>query len=192
MRASDFINESANSYVYHVTFSNNVPKIQKQGLRPFQTSNWTTGDGERYNKEGGVFAFAHPEDAFKWAFKTNWEFKKPVSIIRLKRTDQWEKDPSADIMLQMGQGDALRSMGAVGPENFVDSFDFESFGSPVQNNQTQQEWMAGIVKKLSEHIGKVKGGYRLYSGKGKNLGTFPTKAGAEKHEREVQYFKHKK
>ena len=43
-----------------------------------------------------------------------------------------------------------------------------------------------------EHIGKVKDGYRLYSKKGsKNLGTFPTKAGAEKHEREVQYFKHK-
>ena len=43
---------------------------------------------------------------------------------------------------------------------------------------------------IVEHIGKVKGGYRLYSHKGKNLGTFPNKAGAEKHEREVQYFKH--
>ena len=43
---------------------------------------------------------------------------------------------------------------------------------------------------IVEHIGKVKGGYRLYSHKGKNLGTFPSKAGAEKHEREVQYFKH--
>jgi hypothetical protein len=43
---------------------------------------------------------------------------------------------------------------------------------------------------IVEHIGKVKGGYRLYSQKGKNLGTFSSKAGAEKHEREVQYFKH--
>jgi hypothetical protein len=40
------------------------------------------------------------------------------------------------------------------------------------------------------------GGYRLYSsqkdaktGKRKNLGTFATRAGAVKHEREVQYFK---
>ena len=40
------------------------------------------------------------------------------------------------------------------------------------------------------------GKYRLYSrkidpktGKRKNLGTFETKAKAEKHEREVQYFK---
>ena len=42
------------------------------------------------------------------------------------------------------------------------------------------------------------GKYRLYSrkqdpktGKRKNLGTFPTREEAEKHERAVQYFKHK-
>ena len=41
------------------------------------------------------------------------------------------------------------------------------------------------------------GEYRLYSrkkdaksGKRKNLGTFKTRAGAEKHERAVQFFKH--
>jgi hypothetical protein len=40
------------------------------------------------------------------------------------------------------------------------------------------------------------GGYRLYSrkkdsktGKRRNLGTFKTKAAAEKHEKQVQYFK---
>jgi hypothetical protein len=45
---------------------------------------------------------------------------------------------------------------------------------------------------IREIVRKVKGGYRLYSHKGKNLGTFDSKAGAEKHEREVNYFKHKK
>ena len=47
-------------------------------------------------------------------------------------------------------------------------------------------------------IRKLKsGGYRLYSrkqnprtGKRRNLGTFRTRAAAEKHERAVQYFKH--
>jgi hypothetical protein len=47
-------------------------------------------------------------------------------------------------------------------------------------------------------IRKLKSGeYRLYSrkpnpktGKRRNLGTFPSRAAAEKHEREVQYFKH--
>jgi hypothetical protein len=44
---------------------------------------------------------------------------------------------------------------------------------------------------VHEHIVKVKGGYRLVSKKtGKNLGTYPTKAGAAKRERQVQYFKH--
>ena len=38
-----------------------------------------------------------------------------------------------------------------------------------------------------------KGKYRIYSRKtGKNLGTFSSKAAALKHEREIQYFKHKK
>jgi hypothetical protein len=47
-----------------------------------------------------------------------------------------------------------------------------------------------MIRKLAS------GEYRLYSrkpdsktGKRRNLGTFPTRAKAEKHEREVQYFK---
>lgn len=49
-------------------------------------------------------------------------------------------------------------------------------------------------------IRKLKSGeYRIYSrkadpktGKRRNLGTFPTRAAAEKHEREIQYFKRAK
>jgi hypothetical protein len=47
-----------------------------------------------------------------------------------------------------------------------------------------------MIRKLTS------GQYRLYSrktdadGKHKNLGTFKTRAAAEKHERAVQYFKH--
>ena len=44
--------------------------------------------------------------------------------------------------------------------------------------------------KALETIRKVKGGYRLYSKSGRNLGTYDTRAGAENREREVQYFKH--
>jgi len=50
---------------------------------------------------------------------------------------------------------------------------------------------------MSIMIRKLRTGeYRLYSrkidprtGKRRNLGTFPTREAAEKHEREVQYFK---
>lgn len=46
-------------------------------------------------------------------------------------------------------------------------------------------------EKVDEHIVKHGSGYRILSKKtGKNMGTFPTKAAAEKHEREIQYFKH--
>jgi len=50
--------------------------------------------------------------------------------------------------------------------------------------------MGSMIRKLRS------GQYRLYSrkvnpktGKRRNLGTFPTRAGAEKHERAVQFFK---
>ena len=54
-------------------------------------------------------------------------------------------------------------------------------------------------RKPSKMIRKLKSGeYRLYSrkkdpktGKRRNLGTFSTRAAAEKHERAVQYFKRK-
>jgi hypothetical protein len=60
--------------------------------------------------------------------------------------------------------------------------------SPSGRDETQRG--DAMIKKLNA------GGYRLYSrkqdpktGKRKNLGTFKTRAAAEKHEREVQYFK---
>jgi hypothetical protein len=44
---------------------------------------------------------------------------------------------------------------------------------------------------VDEHIVKTDGEYELKSkSTGKNLGKYPTKAGAEKRERQVQYFKH--
>jgi hypothetical protein len=61
---------------------------------------------------------------------------------------------------------------------------------------------AGAAVAVGENLGgdmirKLKSGeYRLYSrktdpktGKRRNLGTFKTRAAAEKHERDVQYFK---
>lgn len=47
------------------------------------------------------------------------------------------------------------------------------------------------IDPMLDHIVKVKGGYELKSKHGdKNLGKYPTRAGAEKRERQVQYFKH--
>jgi hypothetical protein len=49
------------------------------------------------------------------------------------------------------------------------------------------------AESISETIRKIGNNkWRLYSGKGKNLGTFDSLAAAKKHEGEVQYFKHVK
>lgn len=46
-------------------------------------------------------------------------------------------------------------------------------------------------KQFKEHIVKTSRGYKLVSkSTGKNLGEYPSKEGAEKRERQVQYFKH--
>jgi len=62
----------------------------------------------------------------------------------------------------------------------------EDSNMPVANDSSSA--IPGIS--VVETIRKVSGGYRLVSKKGKNLGTYPTHAGAEKRERQVQYFKH--
>jgi pterin-4a-carbinolamine dehydratase len=60
----------------------------------------------------------------------------------------------------------------------------------AESNDIEQVRMQGNFG-MHEDIRKVKGGYRLVSKKsGRNLGTYPTRAGAEKRERQVQYFKH--
>lgn len=41
-------------------------------------------------------------------------------------------------------------------------------------------------------IKKVKEGYRVVSESGRNMGTYHTKAEAEKRLRQVEFFKHKK
>ena len=65
-------------------------------------------------------------------------------------------------------------------------------GAPLQTAH-----MAGKLRMEDTMIRKLKSGeYRLYSrkkspksGKRRNLGTFPSRKAAEKHERAVQYFK---
>ena len=60
--------------------------------------------------------------------------------------------------------------------------------NPAVAKQILDKNLGGSV---AEHIVKVKGGYELKAKHGnKNLGKYPTKAGAEKRERQVQYFKH--
>jgi hypothetical protein len=60
-------------------------------------------------------------------------------------------------------------------------------GNPQAATQILDKYLGGV----QETIRKVGDDYRLVSHTGKNLGTYPSKAGAEKRERQVQYFKHR-
>ena len=64
------------------------------------------------------------------------------------------------------------------------------------NKKTPNVVPAGSLRETRMIRKLASGEYRLYSrkldprtGKRRNLGTFKTREGAEKHEREVQYFK---
>ena len=141
-----------NNQLENLDLNKNVKNIESEGLKPLQTSNWKKStDAGRYNKEGGVFAFEHPEDAFKWAFNQQFEFKKDVSIIKIKRGKSWEVDPSEDITLTMGKGKALRSMSAINSNDVVKSFKFNDFKTPSELNISQGDWIKGIVSSLEKN-----------------------------------------
>ena len=69
---------------------------------------------------------------------------------------------------------------------------------PQQTGTFKSFWNLRTTTKEAVMIRRLKSGeYRLYSRKvdpktrkRKNLGTFKSREAAEKHEREVQYFKH--
>ena len=61
----------------------------------------------------------------------------------------------------------------------------------VSRTSSMGDGSDGSESVQKEHIVKVGSQYRLVSkSSGINLGTYPSKAGAEKRERQVQYFKH--
>jgi hypothetical protein len=82
--------------IYHCTWTKLVPRIQKQGLRAFQTSNWKNDAGARQGG-GAVFVFVSRWDAIRWAAKMDWDFNRAhgtgkVSILAIEDAGPWEVD----------------------------------------------------------------------------------------------------
>jgi hypothetical protein len=110
--------------IYHVTHTKHVPKIQKHGILPMQTSNWVkAGNKERYGS-GEVYAFTHKDDAKAWAGKMDWAHNKTlgsgkISIITSKRpTDREFEDDTSDPLSQAGsKGKWVKTRGNIGPEH---------------------------------------------------------------------------
>jgi len=115
--------ESTGEYLYHVTHTDKIPKIKKKGLLPMQTSNWVKGAGGRYG-EGEIYAFEHPRDAANWAASMDWDVNKwmgtgKISIIKFKKTDNWDIDTN-DPLRQFGKrGNWLKKFTRIMPEDII-------------------------------------------------------------------------
>ena len=147
----------AKKYLYHVTFTKNVPNIKKKGLVQFQPSNWIKGPGgDRYNNDiAGIFAFDHPEDALNWAGKMEWEFRdidKAISIVRIDMEDFWEDDPAEDPFVS-NKGKARYSNRNIKADKIIDAFDMSSIKKPGELDISRDEWLAQVSKKLEEMHG---------------------------------------
>jgi len=121
--------ENKGNVVYHVTHSSYLPKLNNEGLKLMQTSNWVkadqAGEESRYFEEPMLFAFESALDAFRWAFKQQWELKQPAAVLRIKNDGKWFDDPSEDFMLQAGQGKALARKSPVPPTDIVDTMELD-------------------------------------------------------------------
>jgi hypothetical protein len=147
----------AKKYLYHVTFTKNVPNIKKKGLVQFQPSNWVKGPGgDRYNNDiAGIFAFDHPEDALNWAGKMEWEFRdkdKDMSIVRIDMEDFWEDDPAEDPFVS-NKGKARYSNRNISADKIIDVLDMSGIKKPGDLGISRDEWLAQVSKKLTEFHG---------------------------------------
>ena len=145
---------AAKKYLYHVTFTKNVPNIKKKGLVQFQPSNWVKGPGgDRYNNDiAGIFAFDHPEDALNWAGKMEWEFRdtdKDISIVRIDMEDFWEDDPAEDPFVS-NKGKARYSKRNISADKIIDVLDMSGIKRPGDLGISRDEWLADVSKKLTE------------------------------------------
>ncbi len=145
---------TAKKYLYHVTFTKNVPNIKKKGLIQFQPSNWIKGPGgDRYNNDiAGIFAFDHPEDALNWAGKMEYEFRdtdKNISIVRIDMEDFWEDDPAEDPFVS-NKGKAKYSPRDIKADKIIDVLDMSGIKRPGDLGISRDEWLADVSKKLTE------------------------------------------
>ena len=89
-------------------------------------------------------------------------------------------------------GEGLAGVSATAAREAARADNLQAFAQATGAGKLAEPLFHAVRKgMLVEHIVKHGSGYRLVSKKsGKNLGDFPTKSAAKKHEREVEYFKH--
>ncbi len=112
--------------LYHVTLTENVGSILRSGINlfggPAGISHWTVGDsGDRYGG-GEIYAFEDEIDAYRWAFKMDWEQhgdlgSGKISIVVFEDDGKGWKQDTSDPIFQAGlRGRSIRRGLPVPPE----------------------------------------------------------------------------
>jgi hypothetical protein len=105
--------------LFHVTFKKTLPKIKKQGIRPQNFSLWTGAAGRHISEFGQVYAFSNINDAMRWAFKQQWETKKPTVIVEFEDKNPGRWEPDTHWQSCGAEGQWLKTFGMIKPEQLV-------------------------------------------------------------------------
>jgi hypothetical protein len=145
-----FSEDATGQYVYHATKAANLGKIMQKGLTFFNDSLWVkaSNQDERYQEGPSVFAFENPLPAFRWAHKIEWEYKTPAVIIKLRRGNSWEQDPSEDFMMTMGDGQALESKEMIPASDIKGVVLLDRIGTPRSTGLVNDEFDAHVKNTL--------------------------------------------
>ena len=119
-----------NSSVWHVTLDKNWQKIQTEGLRPMQTSNFVkSGSGERYGS-GEIYSFSNFDDAVRMAARLDWINNQTfgsgnIKILELKDNKGWEIDDNDPLTQSSRKGDWLKKMAAIDRSKIARAIPFD-------------------------------------------------------------------
>ena len=113
--------------VYHVTMTDNVPLIKKNGIETKHKQNWYKASGGVYGN-GEVYAFTNPADAVRWASSMDWAKNKDmgtgkISIVKFKARNKegWKEDTNDPASHIGSKGKWIKRTRAVKPEDIIGS-----------------------------------------------------------------------
>ena len=84
---------------YHVTFKSRLKSVLSQGLVVGKRRVWKNSFGSSIGEKQKIHLFGDLDGAVKWAHKMEYDFEKPVAILKCFITGQIE--PDTNIQAQM-------------------------------------------------------------------------------------------
>lgn len=105
--------------LYHITDAENEKIIKKQGIVPQKKASYQNVFGADIRKhKKSIYAFTNQADTVKWAFKREYDGKKPVIIIVFKANiNDWKENEHLEA--QLANGKWLQKEGIVEPNEII-------------------------------------------------------------------------